>query len=63
MVTAAFNGSGDGQQQLVGKAVGAKREGRRCNNQIKVTAAAGAGSDSGHWQLTAVMDHGVQRWW
>jgi hypothetical protein len=47
MVMAAFNGGGDGQQQGVGKAVGAKRGQHRDNNQIKAMAAVAGGGDSG----------------
>jgi hypothetical protein len=54
MVAVGFSGE-DRQQQGKGKVVGEKRQGYRCNNQIKVTAAAVAatlvalnGSD-GQW--------------
>jgi hypothetical protein len=62
MVMVVFNGDGNGQQQGVGKAVGATRGQRRCNNQIKAMAAVVVGGNSGRWCLTVVMDNGVQ-WW
>jgi hypothetical protein len=53
MVAVGFSG-GDGQQQGSGKVAGEKRQGHRCNNQIKVTAvvaaaAAALNSSDGQW--------------